>query len=842
MKRTSIFRYLILVGLSFAVSTVVAYDRTVITFGSVIRLKHKSTGKYLTATDERYVHKGSSGQPAVYGSNNNENDLATRWIIKGVHSGDRWNYALNGDRNLNSMIGWPVHRGSYLRLENVATGRNLHSHGCISPCTNQKEVTNLGDNGLCNTDDNFIVENNTTDSGWTYLASGYQIKLRHQTTGGALHSHVAWWQEGKQEVTTYAGRDDNDWWWIELIQQPTANEKITPVFESTRSTKISYWSPVFWDTETDGCTNNAGDHRVWAHGGSRHDSGDAKPPHDHMELILGPWSDERARRGPSFFIIQNADDKFKKGPVSFGDKIKIMAVNGGRGEEDKAGLLKPFRYLWMHPSRWGAHHREVIITRPDHGSTQGNDAVFVLEPIIDGQTGAISTMDLVRIKNVGMDVYLWAFGGNRWGGSYWEILADKGGEDTWGRANYGAERRIALEKFRFSLVQDQTLSDDTGRSHLKAVNDEIVLILGAEAANQKAIALTAEKAQLDQKNAELKTQLEATKAEEERLKSDNAKQLEDLKKSQADALAKAQADAEAILAKAKSEDAAAQAAAQAAADKLLGDTKTEFESQKKTLVDQLASEKAEAKQMLQDAKDALEDAKKQAEEDSKKKVDALAAAAKAELDKVMLQAADLAHTLSFPIGFIKIPGKAKSIAFGLQDNEGEKIIDNKGNKEKILSFDDFGVILLSDDSLAKFKLGADVANPWERVDLKDDKGVAIKAGDCGVGLDGTTFVISRDGKSLYGINWPGDTAAAMPDPSLGFKLAAAKEKKREEKAIRKRKGKKNKKHKRGAPSLDRGRGKIKKFADQKPTRKHNRKRHKYQVAKAPVVETSDDDE
>ena len=128
-------------------------------------------------------------------------------------------------------------------------------------------------------------------------------------------------------------------------------------------------------------------------------------------------------------------------------------------------------------------------------------------------------------------------------------------------------------------------------------------------------------------------------------------------------------------------------------------------------------------------------------------------------------------------------------------------------------------------------LGSDPSNPGQRVDLKDDKGVVIKVANSGVGLDGTTFVISQDGKSLYGINWPGDVPAAMPDPTLRFKLAHAKKEQRDKKATRKHKGKKNKKP--GSASSERSRGKIKQFTDQKLTRKHSRKRHKYEVEKAP---------
>ncbi|MBM3887179.1 hypothetical protein FJ364_04580, partial [Candidatus Dependentiae bacterium] len=772
------FRRLFLLGMSFAIGGASAYDRATITFGCVVRLKHRETGKYLTATNEKYVHKRSSTQPAVYGQPDG-NLPAAHWIIKGAHSGDRWNYSMeNRDKRFCSMIGWPVRRDQFLRLENIEVKRNLHSHHHPSPATGQQEVTNYGNNqAVGDTNDNFQVEDNDTTSGWMYLASGYPIKLKHVNTNHALHSHRHDWQQGKQEVTGYRKRDNNDWWIIELVKQPKDNEAIKPLFEQTRSTKLSYWSPLFWDSEVDDCSYNFAGRRVWAHGGSRHDrESKNKPPHDHMELLLGPWEDARARRGPSLFVMHSADNKFKTGPISFGDKVKMMAVFGGPGAQDKAGFLVPFRYLWVNEfSRWNKPHREIVITRPDHSQTQDDGAVFILEPIIDGQTGEISTLDLVRIKNVKTGAYLWTYRDSVHGDRWWEILVDKDNEDVWGKKHHGVERRISNEKYRFSLAQKQTAADDVAKGNLDVVNNEIAKILGAEASKHEAINLKAEKEQLAQQKALADQQLAASKAETERLKAESTKQLEDLKKSQEEALANAKAEAEAMLEKAKNEDKKAQVAAKEAADKLLAETKAALEAQKKDLQDQLEKEKEEARQMLQEAKEALDEAKKEAEANTKKKIDEVQAQAEAELEKAALQAAELERMIAFPTGFVRMPGKAKGIAFGLQDFEIEKVVDNKGTKAKERTFDDFGVLILQDGSLAQYKVGASLTNPWLQIDVEDDKGSDIKVATAAVGTDGTTFIVSLDGKSLYGINWPGDKLAIMPNPALGFALAAQKE-------------------------------------------------------------------
>lgn len=734
-----------------------AIERNPITYGAIVTLRHALTGRYLSATNDKFFHPGSSGQAAVYCGEDGK-DAAAQWIIKGFHTGGRWSFDIHGGGNpsLCSMIGWPLRRGSYLRLESVATGGNLHSHMCPSvnaPSHGQREVTNFGSGGVGDSNDNWSVEYNDPASGGESLASGFKIKLRHLNTGLVLHSHGPgwWWQQGKQEVTAFGGRDDNDWWVIEVVVQTDKNPIIEADRNQARGVKVAYWTPVLWDSERYGLAPKMGHCRLWAHGGSRHDGGGNPSPHDHMEILGGPWGDARARQAPSIFLIQNADDKFKTGPVSYGDRIKIIATSGGLGEPRKGGLLLPFRYLWTNEwSRWGQPHREIVVSRPEHPSAQNNQAIFVIEPIVAGQTGEISVNDIVRVKSVSTDSYMWIHDGSRWGGAYKEILLDKGEEDSWGRNNCGWYRRTIMEKFRFSLATNDSLTDDAGRSALAQVNKQVQEILGAEAAKQKAIADAAKIIQLEQEKKIAADKAIADENEKKRLKDDAAKQLEDLKKAQ-----------EAQLAKVAAEDASKLAAAQKAADDAIAKMK-----------DQLNKDHILAREMMQKAKDEADAMRKETEALAQQKIDDAAAKAKIEEERIMAIADEMKRQLDLPAGFIKIPGRdVLSVAFGLQDRVTTKTIDNKGTKEKEISYEDFGLIVLKDGSVAQYALSHDPANPWQHLPLIDEKGVAVKVSAAGVGIDGTTFVVSQDGKSLYGLSLPGDTPAAMPHPTKGFAAA-----------------------------------------------------------------------
>ena len=108
-----------------------------------------------------------------------------------------------------------MQHGDIIRLQHVGTQLNLHSHsGHPSPVTQQQEVTCFGDNGFGDGNDNWRVEVEG-EGAWI---PGRRVRLIHVTTHHALHSHWgashSQWTRGRQEVTGYPDRDDNDWWWV----------------------------------------------------------------------------------------------------------------------------------------------------------------------------------------------------------------------------------------------------------------------------------------------------------------------------------------------------------------------------------------------------------------------------------------------------------------------------------------------------------------------------------------------------------------------------------------------------------------------------------------------------
>jgi hypothetical protein len=124
----------------------------------------------------------------------------------------------------NYLFGEPLYHNSFLRLENRASGKTLHSHVTHpSPISGQGEVT--------------CYDQDDLNNNWQ-LITGEKIELQmktvfrlfHTTTSYALHSHPASDPKvifGQQEVTGYTGRDYNDEWIIEAVSGPIVLPKIS---------------------------------------------------------------------------------------------------------------------------------------------------------------------------------------------------------------------------------------------------------------------------------------------------------------------------------------------------------------------------------------------------------------------------------------------------------------------------------------------------------------------------------------------------------------------------------------------------------------------------------------
>ena len=174
-----------------------------ICYGSEIVLRHEKTGKYLNTPGVPYTHPKNSGQDQV--TCVDVVNFKSNWIVKPPH-GYPDDY----------LYGKPVDHGAFLRLENRALQRNLHSHqDHPSPLSDQQEITCFGNQGIGDMNDNWRLE----VDGEEIWQQKKRFRLIHTVTGRALHSHAGRSDpvttSGGQEVTGYDRRDDNDYWTVE---------------------------------------------------------------------------------------------------------------------------------------------------------------------------------------------------------------------------------------------------------------------------------------------------------------------------------------------------------------------------------------------------------------------------------------------------------------------------------------------------------------------------------------------------------------------------------------------------------------------------------------------------
>ena len=178
-----------------------------ITYMSTIRLIHFATNNALHSHPINYFHPESSGLQQITAFSKNSTD--DFWIVMGADGSDK-----------NYLSGKPVKDGEIIRLQHVNTTKNLHSErGRPSPVSRQQEVTGFGNDGVGDPDDNWRVD---VENGgmWTEKK---RVRLIHINTNHSLHSHFEGGSDfinKQQEVTAFKGRDENDFWFGNVINKP----------------------------------------------------------------------------------------------------------------------------------------------------------------------------------------------------------------------------------------------------------------------------------------------------------------------------------------------------------------------------------------------------------------------------------------------------------------------------------------------------------------------------------------------------------------------------------------------------------------------------------------------
>ena len=145
-----------------------ADEASIVSCGSVVKLKHKETGHHLHS--HQIAWGSGSGQQSVTGHGSN-NDPGAMWVVKEGHNGEV------------CEAGTIVECGKKIRFEHAQTGKNLHSHLFTSPISNQQEVSAYGDNGQGDTGDNWEV---ICDAGKKHWTRGDAVQFKHSDTGKFL--------------------------------------------------------------------------------------------------------------------------------------------------------------------------------------------------------------------------------------------------------------------------------------------------------------------------------------------------------------------------------------------------------------------------------------------------------------------------------------------------------------------------------------------------------------------------------------------------------------------------------------------------------------------------------
>ena len=196
-------------------------------YGMQLKLQHKRTGCRLHSHDFRYP--GGSLQQQVtgfYGEDDND-----WWRIKAAHGAAE------------PLADTHVKDGDVIRLQHVATGRDLHSYNLFipSPVTNQQEVS-AWPCGHGNANCYWRVRLGQDDHG--------AIRLQHVNTKGHgyLHSHrrmlPCYGQgQGQCEVTVLGRKNRDNLWRVQRFRMPEPPVEVAPLAAPTGNDGVAArWS------------------------------------------------------------------------------------------------------------------------------------------------------------------------------------------------------------------------------------------------------------------------------------------------------------------------------------------------------------------------------------------------------------------------------------------------------------------------------------------------------------------------------------------------------------------------------------------------------------------------
>jgi len=165
-----------------------------VTCGSVLKMLNTAYKIRLHSHDVKYG--SGSGQQSVTGTDVKE-DVNSNWQVKGTPK-------------VPCTRGEPVECGSKLRLEHIATGKNLHSHLFSSPLSGHQEISAFGEEGEGDSGDMWEI----VCHGQNWLRED-AIQLRHVDTEAFLSASGNTYGRpihGQMEIIGISHSDSSCYW------------------------------------------------------------------------------------------------------------------------------------------------------------------------------------------------------------------------------------------------------------------------------------------------------------------------------------------------------------------------------------------------------------------------------------------------------------------------------------------------------------------------------------------------------------------------------------------------------------------------------------------------------
>lgn len=184
---------------------------------SVLKLRHKTSGKYLYSGGFLYPQAGSSRQQAVGASGNL--DQTAEWFVKESHG-------TLGAPDLNNRF----YDQNVIRLEHVSSTKNLHSHQGLqySPIQGHHEVTCFGSLGEGDGNDDWQIQVVSEAD-----PKAIEVRLKHVPTGWMLCSIGAAFNSAPKSetayVTTVPDPQSSHTLWVLEPSEPARQVATTPL-------------------------------------------------------------------------------------------------------------------------------------------------------------------------------------------------------------------------------------------------------------------------------------------------------------------------------------------------------------------------------------------------------------------------------------------------------------------------------------------------------------------------------------------------------------------------------------------------------------------------------------